>query len=163
MTNLTHEIIKHILSKLGVDNELNKFYSSITDQAFLSDKKISFVDDAGSEIHQNLWTCKMMVDQKQFAMLFADCSINDDKQYALVISLEGSPAYGCYFSSNDYNDSAIYCFLNESWLISTIYVQATFLSGMEQIRELNLAWVYNDNIDDLYSKLIKLIELRCDN
>jgi len=159
MSTLTHEIVKHIFTKLGIVNDqLHQVYSSVKDHDFLLDQKINLLDEDDHEFSKNLWSCKLRIEDKDFRILLADCSLDDDVQeYALLISLQDSPEYGCYFSST-VEDSSICSFLNDNWVESPIYVQAAFLAGMEQIKDLSSPWIYNDRIDDLYVKLIAFIK-----
>jgi hypothetical protein len=158
MNSLAQEIVKHIFTKLGVGNELHRAYTSIIDSNFLLDRKLCLINDEDEEINNNMWSCKLTVEEKDFRLLLADCSALNDKEYALIISLQGSPEYGCYFSMTDSESSAIGCLLNGFWIPATVYMQATFLAGMEQIKDLSMPWQFNDKTDDLYEKLVEFIK-----
>lgn len=158
MSALTHEIVNHIFQRLGILNRnLHHAYISILDNEFLLDKKICLLNDREEEIHNNMWSCKLKVEEKEFRILLADCSVDEEKEYALIISLQDSPIYGCYLSS-DRESSLIANLLNEVWGESTIYVQASFLTGMEQIKDLSMPWIFNDKTNDLYDHLVSFIK-----
>lgn len=158
MNSLTQEIVKHIFTKLGVGNELHRAYTSIIDSNYLLDRKLCLVNDEDEEINNNMWSCKLTVEEKDFRLLLADCSTLNDKEYALIVSLQGSPEYGCYFSMTDPESSAIGCSLNGFWIQATVYMQAAFLTGMEQVKDLSIPWKFNDKTDDLYEKLVEFIK-----
>jgi hypothetical protein len=37
-------------------------------------------------------------------------------------------------------------------------MQAAFLTGMEQVKDLSAPWVFNDKTDDLYEKMVEFIK-----
>lgn len=158
MNSLTQEIVKHIFTKLGVGTDLHKAYTSIIDSNFLLDRKLCLVNDEDEEINNSMWSCKLTVEDKDFRLFLADCSTLNDKEYALIVSLQGSPEYGCYFSITDPESSSIECLLNGFWTPATVYMQAAFLTGMEQIKDLSMPWQFNDKTDDLYEKLVDFIK-----
>lgn len=158
MKPLTQEIVKHIFSKLGVGSNLHLAYSSIMDDNFLLEKKLCLVNDEDEDVNNNMWSGKITVEEKDFRLLLADCSALDEKEYALIISLEDSPEYGCYFSITDPESSFIACRLNGFWVQATVYMQATFLAGMEQVKDLSTPWQSNNKTEDLYQKLVEFIK-----
>ncbi len=155
MSKLTQEIVKHIFSKLGVGNDLYVMYSSIMDPNFLLEKTICLVNNEDEEVNNSMWSCKLSVENKEFRLLLADLSTLGEKEYGLIVSLQDSPEYGCYFSITDPDSSFIGTLVNGFWIQSNVYIQSSFLTGMEQISDLAVPWKPNDNIDDLYEKLVE--------
>lgn len=158
MSTLTQEIVKHILSKLGVGHDnLHTAYNSIMDESFLMEQPIVLIDDNDEEVNNQMWSCKISVEGKDFRLLLADCSTLDEKEYSLIVALEGSPEYGVYYSITDPGVCYIGCLLNGVWVPATVYMQASFLTGMEQIKDLSSPWIRNDRTDDLFEKLAKFV------
>lgn len=158
MSILTQEIVNHIFSKLGVGHSnLHRAYNSILNDNFMLDQKICLIDEEEKEVNNSMWSCKITVEEKDFRLLIADCSTLNEQEYALIVSLDDSPAYGVYFSITDPSANYIACLLNGFWVTATVYMQASFLTGMEQIRELSSPWVRNEKTDDLYEKLIQFV------
>lgn len=157
MSALTQEIVIHIFSKLGVGKNLHSAYYSIMNDNFLLDKKLCLLDEEGKEVYNQMWSCKVTIEEKDFRLLLADCSVDGFNDFSLMVSLQDSPMYGCYFSLTDREANHISCSLNGFWVPATTYMQAAFLTGMEQIKDLSQPWQFNDKIDDLYEKLIEFI------
>jgi len=158
MSALTQEIVKHVMTKLGVGHEnLHSAYASIMHQDFELDQTICLINDEGEEVNNRMWSCKVSVEDKDFRLLLADCSTLGEEEYALMVALDGSPEYGIYYSITDPGACYIACLLNEFWVTSTVYMQAAFLTGMEQVKDLSSPWVRNEKTKDLYEKLVKFI------
>lgn len=158
MSTLTQEIVKHIFNKLGVGNDnLHNAYSSIMEDKFLLTKPLCLINDEGKEVNNNMWSCSITIEDKDFKLLLADCSTLQDKEFALIVSLQNSPEYGCYFSITEPENNYISCFLNGSWVTATIYMQGAFLTGMEQVKDLSLPWSINNKTDDLFEKLTQFV------
>lgn len=158
MSALTQEIVKHILTKLGVSNDnLHNAYNSIMNDSFLMERQLVLINEDNEEVSNQMWSCKISVEEKDFRLLLADCSTMGEQEYALIVALEGSPEYGVYYSITDPSACYIGCLLNGFWVTSTIYMQASFLTGMEQIKDLSSPWVRNDRTDDLFEKLAKFV------
>ena len=84
----------------------------------------------------------------------------------VVIKLDGQPAYGCYLTSAPASggigilawDGFIATELkSKAWIPATTYIQATFLAGMEQLRDLTSKYDKSSNIDELFILLKEFI------
>lgn len=148
--NLMEEIIRHVFSNLGVvpslGIDLNKS-SSIRDKDFLLSEVLTFVDEKGAEIKNSVWGCHILAPQnsKGLTILLGDCTqYSDIPEFCLVVQLDGAPAYGLYLVYNDLKEDCLSDPLigvsvnNKDWMPCDTYLQATFLAGMEQIRDLSL-------------------------
>jgi len=152
---LREEIVKHIFANLAIIPSnfinLNKT-KTIKTKEFLTEEKIPFVGDNGSIIKNNIWACQSTVDGKEFKMLLGDCSA-DTTEYALLITMKDNPSYGIYYVP-EYHEALIAVSLDgKEWLECQTYLQATFLAGMEQTKEIGLVWnksiVNKDNLSAL--------------
>jgi len=121
--------------------------TSIKSKEFLLKEKLSF-DVDGETVFGNIWGCQISTGEQELKILLGDCSQDNNlPEYCLVVQLKDAPAYGAYLVYNNsgdvmgMGDALIACALNENdWLICNTYLQATFLAGMEQIKEIGLSW-----------------------
>lgn len=133
--NLTESIIKQIFSGLGIFPSQTQ---SIIDQKFLLDKKLNFLID-NQEIQNEIWGVELLNNNFNLKLLLGNCS-NQLKEYALIVQYNQSPAYGCYLILDDNSEALIAYNINNSWMSCSIYLQATFLAGMEGIKDFVIAY-----------------------
>jgi len=143
---LTSTIIEHIFcSLLMIKSDFIKTVGakSLLDKDFLLDQTLN-LNDSVNNFYNKVWSCQSEISGKKIFLLVADCSLEKDiKEYSLIVKLEDAPIYGCYLVLNEnYNsDALIACTLDgKNWMECNTYLQATFLAGMEQIKELNSNW-----------------------
>lgn len=159
-TVLLEQIVKHVLASLMVipsdfiDPEKTK---SLASKEYLLNHPIVFELGGGESISNRVWGCQLSAEDREIKMLLADCS--QEKyvdEYCLLVQLKDAPAYGVYFiNSNVENSALISCSVNNSgWLDCNTYLQATFLAGMEQLKDINFTWNKCTN----YSEQFKLLQ-----
>lgn len=158
---LTSQIIKHIFAGLAIIpsnfTDLNKT-KSLKSKEFLLKETIDF-DTANESLKNHIWGCQLSVDKQEIKILLGNCSSSDSEEYALLIQLKDSPSYGCYLMVNDLNKSLIACSIdNKKWLQCNTYLQATFLAGMENIKEIGLVWNKCINYTENYQSLQSFIK-----
>ena len=168
-TKLTEQIACHILANLGVlpstfvDQDNTR---SVIDKQFLIQEKVSFEID-GEIVKKNIYACtKTITDSKEFRMLLADCTKEKDlPEYCLLIQLKDAPFFGVYLIFNqlvlDPPDSEVLIAVNsdkKNWMPCSTYLQATFLAGMEQLRDLGFGWTKCSSYKDMYEQLISFIK-----
>ena len=158
---LTNAIVKHIFENLGVFSE---GANSITHKELKTKATIPFVNADDTTANGTVWACSSTVQAKKFHIMCVDMSdtsdIEEGIEATVLIKLEGVPIYCC--SLNAYNtnmtnifDSMIACTLPPNsttlkhmkvkdkeliWMPATPYIQATFLAGMEQLRDLGIVF-----------------------
>ena len=146
---LLDKIVKNIFANLLVipSNFVNPNGKSLKSNDFLLKEKLSFETDNGT-VFKNIWGCQISAGEQELNILLGDCSQDEELlEYCLIVQLKDSPPYGAYLVYNELccskrpGDALIACALNENdWLICNTYLQATFLAGMEQIKEIGLSW-----------------------
>jgi hypothetical protein len=154
-TKLTRNIIEHILCGLGV---LMSTDFADVNSIISKEYKLPFqlIFDDGDK--KDIWGCQILSNQQEISILIGDCS-DDIKQYCGVIQLKNSPAYGIYFLDDENEMPLIACSLNsKDWMYCNTYLQATFLAGMEQIKDLGLAWHSITEYEDQHKLLLSFIE-----
>lgn len=160
---LTETIINHIYSNLVIipsDYVNQDKTQSILNKNYLLDKTLDFKDSKKS-YNNKIWACQAISSDKTINLLVADCSLDKEiPEFCLIIKIDDLPSYGCYLVINeDYNSEALIgCTLDgKDWLNCSVYLQATFLAGMEQLKDLFLTWKkvtnYNNQFDLLKSFL----------
>ena len=167
---LTSQIINHIFSNLLIINksdfDINKF-KSIKSTDHLLPETISFTDESeGQEIVNKIWGIQLVIEGQKLKMLLADCSVEPKiLEYALLVKMQDSPAYGIYASYNkDYNQLVVdgnliaVCMDNPNWIQCNIYLQATFLAAMENIKDIPYTLEKCEDYKLEYNSLLSFIK-----
>jgi hypothetical protein len=157
---LLNSIVSHVFSNFAVVEakfiDLQKTKSLINND-FLINNKLSFYLDDNTLIENKVWGCQFSSENSEIKILLGDCSISEDKEYCMIVKMKDSPAYGLYISTD--SDSILACSINEQdWMDCSTYLQATFLAGMEQIKELCLNWNKCHSYDKEYNILLSFIK-----
>lgn len=165
---LLENIVRHIFANLmvipSVHVNMNKS-KSLANKDYLLPEVISY-DVEGSDKAQNnrVWGCQISAEQQEVKMILGDCT--EDKnlpEYALIIHLKDNPIYGVYIVNNLKDDQVSADAMiavsmdGKDWLECSTFLQATFLAGMEQIRELSLGWNKATNYKKEYDMLLSFI------
>lgn len=166
---LTEQIVQHILANLGVLPALHvsEKTPSIIDKQFLLSEKVSFEID-GEVVRKNVYGCQITITgSKEFKMLLVDCGAPEMPEYCLVVQLKDAPTFGLSFLCGP---SAVYDLDPEAmiavspdhknWMPCSTYLQATFLAGMEQLRDLGFGWTKCADYQDQYQQLLSFIKFR---
>jgi hypothetical protein len=167
---LTEHIAYHVLANLGV---LPSTFTNIdetkrvNDKQFMLAEKISFETEEGQLLHKNIFGCQVLVaDKKEFKMLLADCTQEKDvPEFALIAQLKDAPAFCVYLVFNqlveDPPEAEAMIAVNpdkKHWIPCTTYLQATFLAGMEQLRDLAFGWSKCKDYKELHTQLLSFIK-----
>lgn len=149
---LMGSIIKHIMANLAIISStfvnLDKSKSLMTKEYLLTNK-LSFQNENFETVNNNIWGCQISTGEQELKFLLGDCGSQDQNllEYCLIVQLKNSPAYGLYIVYDNYineisNDECLIAVTlnNKDWLSCSTYLQATFLAGMEQVREAGLNW-----------------------
>jgi hypothetical protein len=161
---LMEHIIDHVFANLAIipssfiDFKRTK---SLISTEYLLPEKIT-LDLEGEYIQNRVWGCQISIEKQEMRMLLADCSQDKETpEYALLVQLKDSPAYGLYIVCNTDVENApmIAVSLNgNEWMECQTYLQATFLAAMEQVKEVGLAWNKCTNYQDNFKSLLSFIE-----
>ena len=165
---LMENIIRHVMAKLVIipssfiDIDIDKS-KSLLSKDFLLKEKLTFEGDNGA-ISNNIWGCQISSQQQEIKILVGDCSI-DEKEYCLLVQLKDAPAYGLYIVNNytkhtpfDSEPMIAVSINNKDWMECSTYLQATFLAGMEQIKDLGLSWNKCSNYSEHYKLMLDFIK-----
>lgn len=166
---LTEEIVYHVLANLGalpssfVNQDTTK---SVIDKQFLLPEKLTFETEDGQTTHKNVYGCQIQVGGKDLKLLLADCG--QDKTFpemCLLTQLKDAPAFGIFlvYSNLDFQqfDSEAMVAVNvdaKHWIPCSTYLQATYLAGMEQLRDLGFGWTKCTNYQSQYAQLLSFIK-----
>ncbi len=167
---LTEQIAYHIFAHLGilpatfVNRDLTR---SIIDKQYLLSEKISLENEDGQILRKNIYGCQARIaDSKEFKMLLADCTeVKEYPEFCLLVQLKDAPAFGIYLlysgASNEEVDPEALIAVSpdkEHWMPCSTYLQATFLAGMEQVRDSGFSWAKATEYQDLYKQLLTFIK-----
>lgn len=166
--NLRAEIVRHIFANFGV---IHSFYVSdktqpLNSKKYLLSEKLSFEDEDNDVIQNKIWGCQLSADAQEIKILLADCTQEKDHpEYCLLVQLKNAPAYGIYLHLNESfgHQTGSACMIaysldSKAWMECSTFLQATFLGGMEQIRETGFAWNKIVNYQPQYQALINFIK-----
>jgi len=161
---LTEQIVYHILANLGVlpsefvNQEVTR---SIIDKSFLLPENIVFEDD--NERHP-IYGCQVSVaDSKELRLLLANCTQDKEfPEFALLVQLRDAPAFGMYmiYGRGKVDPEVLIAVTTdkENWMPCSTYLQATFLAGMEQMRDLGFGWTKATSYAEQYQQLLSFIK-----
>lgn len=164
--SLLNEIVQHVFACFGVIPATFISHSktdSLNHSNYLLSKKLEFQIDK-EVISNKVWGCQLTLNGQDVKILLGDCKqSNDAHEFAMIVSLKNAPTYGLYIIYDDLlnNDpeTMIACSLNgKEWLGCNTYLQATFLAGMEQLRELNFGWSNCAEYEEQYNILLSFIK-----
>lgn len=167
---LTEQIAYHVLANLGVlpaefvNKEVTK---AIIDKQFLLNEKLVFEGDEGGTIRKNIYGGQVSVaDNKELKMMLADCTQDKElPEYCLLVQLKDAPAFGLYliatqFTKEPVDPEALIAVSTDSnyWMPCSTYLQATYLAGMEQIKDVGFGWTKITNYEKLHKQLLSFIK-----
>lgn len=167
---LTEQIVYHIFSNLGIlpSTFINlDGTKSLIDKQFLLPEKLKFEIENEEIIQKNIYGCQISItDSKEFKMLLADCTQEKNlPEYALLVQLKDSPTFALYLVFNQLVDDppeteAMIAVSPDfkHWMPCSPYLQATFLAGMEQLRDLGFGWNKCLDYQDQYQQLLSFIK-----
>lgn len=138
---LKNAICEHILSDFGINSNKNKIISD----NYKSSAFIKFEDD-GKVVKRNIYAIKSNVENRSIKVYIVDMSL-EVKEYSLIIEVDDLPIYGINYYRNFYQDNYSDIFSKiatsldkKTWIECNTFLQATFLAGMENIKNLNVSW-----------------------
>jgi hypothetical protein len=165
--NLRSEIVKHIFANFGVipADYVSEKTRSLIGKDYLLPEKLSF-ENEDSTIENKIWGCQLSSDIQEIKILLADCTQEENSpEYCLLVQLKNAPAYGVYLVFNESFGSQInsacmiaYSVDFTSWMECSTFLQATFLGGMEQVRETGFTWNKVTNYQPQYKSLVSFIK-----
>lgn len=164
-SKLTEQIIRHVYNCLGIKlpNKINSVHSIMQPEYLLS-SKISFDDGTSNDI----WGLEFEVsksDDMFVKIIIANMADGNVPEYAMLVAAKDTPSYACYLAYDEYSAAdevsdrpMIACNIqNTSWAECSTYLQASFLCGMEKIREINSSYRRLGN-EALSKQLIEFIK-----
>lgn len=168
---LQNEIIKHILFNLGIPQN-STARETLINQKFLLEKFIQ-IQSEDQTLNNRLWGCDIVINQQVLKLLLADCSQNLaqeylSQEYCLIIHFDNCPIYGLYFSfdqneTDNYKSYVAYKDINSNqWIKCSIFLQATLLAGMEQIKDFLFSCKKCPKYEVEYQALISFINYYVD-
>jgi hypothetical protein len=163
MTDLLNAIVTHIFHNLKFLDIESK--QSICNNNFLSNQTINFEDE---DLVAKIYGVQSLIQSQKFKIAAANVYGSDspDGLFAFAVQMQDCPTYGCSGFYTDYKKP--YDIIEESylayqipnsdnWLMSTPFLQGTFLAGMEQLKEMNISFNKMDNNDELFDVLKKFV------
>lgn len=167
---LMTDIVRHILSNFAVipssfvDSKKTK---SLMSKEFCLHETLPFQSENDEVIQNKIWGCQISAEQQELKILLGNCTQEEGlPEFCLIVQLKNTPAYGLYLVYYNNlspetidNEALIACTLNgQEWMECQTYLQATFLAGMEQIRDIGLSWNKCTDYQDQYKLMLSFIK-----
>lgn len=155
---LTNTILEHIFTNLGfMDQRKNSLLSS----KLLTDYKITF-EDNDIESYSKVYACETAITQAKIMIAGTYLTLEDhEKDMAIVVKIENCPTYGCYLSQDkDGVNSGLIAFnlKDKTWIVANTFMQASFLAGMEQLRDIINPFNECKGPKDIYEAFISFLK-----
>lgn len=167
---LTEKIVHHVLANFGVvpASFINpESTQSLLDKSFLLPDRLTFQDSEGTT-HSHVYGCQTVAaDTKTLKILLTNClEAEEVSEFCLILHLQDSPTYGLFLVQDpsvgggvDYSEAMIAVSLDsKNWMPCNTYLQATFLAGVEQIRDLGRGWSKCTSYQDEFQALQSFIK-----
>lgn len=154
---LTDQIVRHIFSNLGIIK--NNVSTPLNNKDYLLPIKLTF-DENGQIVSNSVWGCQFIIDKKILRILLGEASSNNEEYY-LIVHLEGSPTYGIFLSMDEEikQEALIACSVsNKDWMQCNIYLQATFLAAMEQIKDIGIPQQKCLSYKEEYQSMVSFVD-----
>lgn len=165
---LLEQIIKHIFYNLSIIKSpiinYDKTKSIMSPEFILENKLLFEIESENHILKNNIWGCKSIIDQKDMIIMLGDCSQNIDyKEFCVIVQLKDTPAYGLYLNIDDKNTINSNPLLsismdNKTWTNCNVYLQATFLAAMENIKYIDSSWIKYEDYKNHYHMMLSFIE-----
>lgn len=159
--DLTEQIIRHILSSLKVISTdfINVKSQTLISKNFLLEEKLQLEIEEDDLIQNSVWGCKFYIEGKTLKIIVGDASIdNSITEFCAIIHLDESPTYGMYIAMNEDSRALIACSINgKDWMKCSIYLEATFLAGMEQMKNHLLLPQKCENYKSEFESMVSLM------
>ncbi len=163
---LLRAIIEHVLASFGV---IPSDFINFNKTQSLKEKNWRLPISVDFEVQPKLaspsgqvWGCQISTEGQEVKIILANLTQEENfPEYALLVQLKDSPCYGLYLvdASGIDSEPMIACSVNgKEWIECNTYLQASFLTGMEQIKESVLSWNKCVSFETEYEKLVSFID-----
>lgn len=139
---LTEQIIRHVFYNFGIIKDMSNYSNhaqSLITNDFILNEKLSFEMEDNSISHNNIWGCQFSIENQEIKIILGDTSqFRHMKEYCLIIHPKNYPMYGLYLSPDAVDIQPLIAYTIDNginWLCCNTYLQATFLAGIEQIKD----------------------------
>lgn len=140
---LTNEIATHILNQYHIK-------SNMINDEFLIEEKLKFIEDS-KEISSNIYISNLTSLNQEIQILITTYSNNR----CLIIKIKDSPSYAILELNGE---NSLIALKLDNWVTCSIYIQATFLAAMEQLKDLSILVKSSDINDEIINLLHEFLE-----
>lgn len=151
-----HIVFYIVKNMLEVQKDLFKLKEKFTCTNLNSDK-----------VEASVWAIEGQIGSEKFYSLLCEIDkVRDFSEYILLSKLEDSPTYGSYLCIED--DEPTQSVLSYSpkesiWLPTNVYLQATYLAGMESLKDVLVEWHALEHPIDFLKELQSFYNATMDN
>lgn len=157
MNQLQVEIIRRIFHDFGVSIAESRLANDlVANDETICDFTLPVV--VGEVTTQKpIWSAQLEVATAVVRVILTDLSDEDFGEFALAFVGTDLPLYGIRLSSDPEDAGVFSVRAGNEWVPLTIGLQASVLSGVEQLQSFALNWRKCENTDDLHDALITLL------
>lgn len=167
---LLQHIVKHVFASFAIipSDFINLDRTkSLMNPEYLLPEKLHFEAEEGP-ISNKVWGCQLTFMKQDVKILLGDCTIpqpedhqfrlGPNRSFAMLVSIKDMPIYGLFYDGDE-QEPMIACTVDKKvWMECTTFLQATFLAGMEQLREVGMSWAKCSNYQDQFQHLSAFIK-----
>lgn len=163
--SLMTSIVDHVFASFGVVASdfvnFDKSDSLLDKKWLLLNVRIAFEGDLEISTGQ-IWGCQFVSGGQEVKVILGNCSQDKQfKEYALLVQLKDGPCYGLYSAKQSIQniEPMLACSVNgKEWIECNTFLQASFLSGMEQIKDSGFSWNKCTSYQKEFEKLLSFIQ-----
>lgn len=153
---LTNSIVEHILTNLGF---MDQRTHSLLAEPLKTDTYIA-VQEEEQEIRYPVYACETHITQTKIVMagvIFSDnTNSTNPSDMAVIVNIEDCPTYGCYLSQGE--GIIAFTIKDNTWMEANTFLSATFLAGMENLRDVVQPYTQCQDIKPMHQALITFLK-----
>lgn len=153
---LINAIVEHIFTNLGfMDGRTH----SLIAEPLKTDDHIA-VQDEDQETHYPVYACETHITQAKIIMAGVVFTDNSNPtavpDMAVVVNIEDCPTYGCYLSQGE--GLIAFTIKDNTWMEANTFLSATFLAGMENLRDVVHPYTQCKDTKSIHQALIAFLK-----
>lgn len=157
---LLSEIIYHIFYNLGINNQSSRV--SIKDNHFQLSNSLETIEENNKACKFNLFSSETKLSDSLFKILYCDFSSQNLQEHCVMIKMQDCPTYACFLTidGSGYQGEMFTLLESNQWMPASTFLQAAFLAGMEQLKEVLAPWQKCHNFAELLAEMKLFIDYR---
>jgi hypothetical protein len=134
----------------------------IKKEHFKLNKDFEFVNLHGAQSAAPVWAIEGKLGSNNFQITLSELMVSEDcQEYFLLSKFEDSPTYCSYLCVEDNEptqSNLCYSPKPDVWIPTNVYLQATYLAGMESLRDVLVEWNSLSNSSEIFTDLLSFYQ-----